>query len=207
MSETKTYEISSIKQLVDLNGDSTNFDLTFNSVSQNNEPYSMLVVSQKNLDSGETLKYKTVNGSISGNIRSDKGVYDNYFLILKAEKPTKVMVTIEKNEVAESTTPIEGFMEDVKEQHPQQQVVNSSGNGRTIKIILIVVVVLAGAGLAYYFWKRNKNMSTSSSVTTSVPSPTSSPTVFSARSRRIPRVRSRPPQSPGITRRIDEFTF
>jgi hypothetical protein len=35
MNEVKTYNLNKLQQLVDLNGDSTNFDLTFNAVAKN----------------------------------------------------------------------------------------------------------------------------------------------------------------------------
>ena len=83
----KNIKLSPIKQLIDLNGDLTNFDLHFD-ISTQNIPFDALVVTQKILDSdGANLQYKNVtNGHITGNIVADKGVYDNYFLLLKSNK-------------------------------------------------------------------------------------------------------------------------
>jgi hypothetical protein len=49
------YTISSIKQLIDLNGKSVNFHLSFSVRSLNKEPFDALVVTQEMLDSHEPL--------------------------------------------------------------------------------------------------------------------------------------------------------
>ena len=75
----KTYKVSSQRLLHDLNGDSTNFDLTFTATSKNNAPFEVLVVDQATLDSAPPLQYKKASGVISGNIVADKNQYQNYF--------------------------------------------------------------------------------------------------------------------------------
>lgn len=93
----KTYTLGKIKQLIDLNDDSTNFDLSFTVTCHDDTPFQMLVVDQTTLDNNPELEYKNVKNSISGNIVSDKNIYQNYFLILKSEKVCKVDVeTIKK---------------------------------------------------------------------------------------------------------------
>ena len=101
----KTYTIGSVQQLIDLNGDTTNFDCTFNVTSHNKEHFEVLVVDQKTLDSGKDIEYRKVEGDISGNIIQDKDVYDNYYLILKCDKPCKVDVEITKKEIAAKPLP------------------------------------------------------------------------------------------------------
>ena len=91
----KTYTLGPMKQLIDLNGDITNFDLTFTVTSQDGSPFELLVVDQTTLDSNPSLEYKNAEGTMSGNIVSDKGVYQNYFLILKSDTENKCDVTIE----------------------------------------------------------------------------------------------------------------
>ena len=73
MSNIKNIKLTPIKQLIDLNGDKVNFDLTFNATSANKVPFDALVVTQKMLDSETPLEYKKVTeGTINGNIVSDK---------------------------------------------------------------------------------------------------------------------------------------
>jgi hypothetical protein len=60
------------------NGDTTNFDLTFTVVTHDKSPFEALVVDQKTLDSGKDIEFKKADGTISGNIVTDNGNYQNY---------------------------------------------------------------------------------------------------------------------------------
>ena len=98
--KTVTYKINQHKQLIDLNGKSINFNLNFNVVSKNSEPFEILVIDQTTLDSNINLEYqKSDEGNISGNVVCDKNIYENYFLVIKAEKECDVQVTIDKKEI------------------------------------------------------------------------------------------------------------
>ena len=90
---------------MDLNGDSKNFDLTFTCTSKDGAPFEVLVVDQATLDSTPTLQYKKANGTISGNIVADKNVYQNYFLVLKADKPCEVTVKTIKKDIQPKVPP------------------------------------------------------------------------------------------------------
>ena len=100
MSNVKNIKLTPIKQLIDLNGDKVNFDLNFNVTSANKVPFDALVVTQKMLDSESPLEYKKVKeGTINGNIVSDKGVYDNYLLLLKSDTPVECQITIDIKDI------------------------------------------------------------------------------------------------------------
>ena len=101
---TKTYNINSIQQLIDLNGDSKNFKLKFHCKSHgSNDKYDILVLNQSQLDSQDAnqLPYKHVIHEISGNITADKSFYQNYYLICKSDKECMVDITINKEELPE----------------------------------------------------------------------------------------------------------
>jgi hypothetical protein len=149
----KTYTVGNVKQLIDLNGNSTNFDIQFSVISQNREPFELLVVDQTTLDNTPNLNYNRVTqGEISGKLRNDKNVYQNYFLILKAEKPCNCEVEITKQEIVPK---------------PQQQEVivppminhtaPPTNSFSWVKIGLIVAVVLIG--LIFLWWFTHKNPS------------------------------------------------
>lgn len=110
---TTRYKISSIKQLIDLNGKAVNFQLGFKAKSVNNDVFDALVVTQEMLDSNEPLNYQRAEGEISGNITNDNGVYNNYFLCLKSDKPIDIDVGIKINEIPQQSPP---------QQPPQQQL-------------------------------------------------------------------------------------
>jgi hypothetical protein len=68
--------------------------------SRDNSPFDISVVDQDTLDNNSELKYRNVtNGSISGQLKQDKNVYQNHFLILKADSPCECDVEIEKTEL------------------------------------------------------------------------------------------------------------
>ena len=170
----KTYSVSKVKQLIDLNGDSVNFELKFSVRSHDNAPFDVLVVDQTTLDNNSELKYKNItNGFISGKLRHNKNTYENHFLILKADSPCECDVEIEKNEL-----PIQEEI-NLTENNPENSSQNSSQNSSAfpptrsippngspvgtsklnadkndsfhwIKIILGVGLI-AGVGFAIYF--------------------------------------------------------
>ena len=101
MTTVKNIKLNSIKQLIDLNGDKVNFELTVQVSSENKEPFEALVVTQTILDSDQELKYKKVeNGFMSINISNDKGVYENYLLLLKCDKAVNCEIKIDIKDIA-----------------------------------------------------------------------------------------------------------
>lgn len=97
---TKTYNVNQIKQLIELNGNLTNFSADFLIESKNFTPFKALVISETDLNSGNPITYQEVkDGKINGNITNDKGVHDSYFILLKSDEPTECQVTINLQEV------------------------------------------------------------------------------------------------------------
>ena len=113
------YSVNQIKQLIDLNNNKTNFDLTFEVKSLNNKPFRAVVLSEAQLNSGNPIEYKEVReGYISGNIVNDKGVYQNYFLLLKSDDPQDCEVTLSIRDIPLNPE-LQRFQQ---EQHQQQQM-------------------------------------------------------------------------------------
>ena len=101
MTIKQTLTLSNRQTLVDLNGETTNFDLTFNVNCKTKDLFKVVVVDQATLDNNNTdLQYRIAkDGQISGNIISNKNLYQNYFLCLKSEKPCNVDITINKKKI------------------------------------------------------------------------------------------------------------
>ncbi len=159
----KTYKVHSQRQLVDLNGDSKNFDLTFTCTSKDGAPFDVLVVDQTTLDSTPTLQYKRANGTISGNIVADKDVYQNYFLVLKSDKPCEVTVKTVKKEIQPNLPTQRPVLPSAAVQKQRPPIKPPTKPGRSNwKIIAITVLVLGGGALLYYFYTQNKNKKQSS---------------------------------------------
>ena len=182
MSINKTVNATSRQQLVDLNGETTNFDLTFTAKSTTGSEFDVLVVDQATLDSNPTLDFKRTNGgTISGNIVSDKDIYQNYFLCIKADNPTEVNVTINKREISPNQThqqqpgqqmqpqqqPGQQMqpqqqpgqqMQQMQRQHDRllpQQVSQQSNGGTSMKKLLYIAIAVVGGGfILYYFYTK-----------------------------------------------------
>ena len=158
----KVYKLNKIQQLVDLNGDATNFRVKFTAKTQNpTDEFEVLVLNQTQLDSDEvnSLEYKKVKGSISGNIVSDKSIYQNFFLALRGENDKEVMVDLDFEELPEN-----------KELSDQKNMVEQSSENtvNTVKSVgivtlllkykfILLLLLLVGAGVVYYFFFYKKN--------------------------------------------------
>jgi hypothetical protein len=177
----KKYGISSIKQLIDLNGSTVNFHLTFTVKSLSKEPFDALVVTQEMLDSNSPLNYQRAEGEISGQIKNDNNVYNSYFLCLKSDKPMEVEVTVNMNEVpAVVIAPVQTNADVVHPRTPmpyRQQVDNYeddiiatksqvlSTNDFYMRLAVVFgVCLLLGFGALYYYKYVKKQQGTAEAV-------------------------------------------
>ncbi len=178
MSVKKTYSLSSTQQLIDLNGQTTNFDLSFAVTSKGKQPFDLIVVDQSTLDNNPNLEFKRANeGSMSGNIISDKNVYQNYFLCLKSDTPCEVEVSIDKKEISPNLNvqepnqyndlnmPSMPSMPNMPSNSNMLQVANAPvmhhhpvQSGTNWKMILLTLVIVCGGLYLYYLYTtKNKN--------------------------------------------------
>ena len=163
---TKTViSLSSVKQLVDLNGNSTNVDITFTAKSLDNSDFYALVVDQKTLDSDVPLEFKLAKGSISANIISNNNVYQNHFLCLKSDKPCQVEVVIDKKEIPfVNRNIIQPVVEPVihrQKEHfaqiPQnRQITRNKSTSNTNWVLIFALFALGAGGVAYYYFVYSK---------------------------------------------------
>lgn len=180
----QVYSLSKVKQLVDLNGEITNFDISFRAKTKNGESFDVLVLDQTTLDNSSNLEYKKASGEISGHLVQDKNVYQNYFLILKADNPCQCEVEIVRQEIPRAqpqnsgvpngvlpngNTP--GSLMPLPPSGPQGGLQGSVDQSSTNwPKIIITALVFAGIGYAmYYFLKKRKD------TDDGIPSPTASP--------------------------------
>jgi hypothetical protein len=158
---TTVYNLNSIKQLIDLNGDRINFELQFKIDSTDGSPFDVLIVTQEMLDSGKELIYQKAEGTIGGNIVADQGVYQNYLLLLKSDEPTEVTVYTQIRDLPVSQQPQQPQQQpqQPQQQQFQQQNVSSPINKRKknkinwSNIILIVVGIILLAIVCWMFYK------------------------------------------------------
>ena len=165
--------VNNIKKLVDLNGDDINFDIDFRVTSKNGEPFIISVVDQNTLDNQEDLEYKEVeDGIISGNVKNNKNVYQNYFLCLKSITDSDVECNVE---IIRKTPPLPNNMdiyEDTEFKTPSSYNNNNNKNYYDCilewkwYIFIILIVIFA----FYMYYNKTKNVLNSNTDTmTSVP--------------------------------------
>ena len=144
---TTVYKVTPQKQLIDLNGDLTNFDITFTATCKEGHNFDALVVDQRTLDGPEPLVYKKVNqGQIGGNIISDKNVYQNFFLVLKSDEPCDVEVSVTKKSIPYTPPPpAQPLIKQLLKEPPKPSRINW-------KVVIVVLILLAVAG--YFFWTK-----------------------------------------------------
>jgi len=191
----KIYNIANRQTLVDLNGDSINFKLDFQVGNKDNKEFEMLVVTQSTLDSGKPIEYKKVQGSMSGNMLSDKNVYQNYYLILRAQEPTEITVELNFEKLPDVIPKDQQYTphspETLKPPQPQpqpqpQQSVKKKGNSLLIKIFIGVAIIGALAAAYYlFFYKRNQTDDNELVTKNNPSSPIASPVASSPKVSRV----------------------
>jgi len=175
----KTYTLSKIKQLIDLNGDSTNFDITFKVVSKNVQPFDIVVVDQTTLDNSPELQYqKAANGQMSGNIVQDKNVYQNYFLCLRSDQPCECDIEIDKKELPKNNSANLGNApEDVPNfaTPPPPRSSAGSNNSSSWKTWMIIGIVVIGAVILFFVYRSDKNKKKAMSADATEPTASAGP--------------------------------
>ena len=161
---TNVYSVNQIKQLIDLNQNKTNFEVTFEVKSLDGTPFKAVVLSEGDLNSGNAIAYKDVeNGYISGHIVNDKGVYQNYFLLLKADNPVECEVTLNIKDI-----PINPEVEIQKQQYylEQNRLKSSECKPKTDWVLIIGIIVIVSVGLWFMFGSsKPKNKLLTESIT------------------------------------------
>lgn len=152
MNSKKIYTLSNIRTLIDLNGDSINFEATFNIVSKNKEPFYVLVIDQTTLDNNPNHEYKIADkGQISGTITQDKNVYQNFFILLKADKPCECEVEISKKDLPKNNNIV--IPQPISQSPPTQEEKKDSFN--LFKLLFIIGGILTIAYLFYVYSKKD----------------------------------------------------
>jgi len=166
MSSVKTYKVTQVVQLIELNSQNPQFDIDF--FARSTEDFSFLVIDQTALDSGGELQFRKSRGNeISGNIKGEDGLM--YYLALKSLSKNAIDVevsivprpiTVVSSSATSPSTEKKVRFQDVPEPLPGPPPIISTGRewNLTTKILLAVVVIGAVVGL-YFFWNASKKRS------------------------------------------------
>jgi len=158
MTEIKnTYSLSKIKQLINLNGELVNFDLTFRIVAKNKEPFEALVVDQLTLDNSPTLQYKKIEeGELSGNISNNNNTPQTFFLIMRSDPPCEVDIEINRREIPPAViTPLLPK----KESSFFDKFSKKNDGFSWVKILLVIGGVAVIGILVFWYLSKDKDNS------------------------------------------------
>jgi hypothetical protein len=157
------YQLSNLKQLIDLNGDLKNFELNFFIKSLNNENFQALIVTQEMLDSGDKLQYQnSQDGVISGKIIADQNKYHNYLLLLKSDTPCEVEVqkeikTISYEELQRHNAMMQQQQVDQNSNEGLKPIIKSKkswfGLGKKKFFLYLIVAIIV---IVFLIWAYNK---------------------------------------------------
>lgn len=157
MNREEIVKVNKLKKLIDLNGDKTNFDLKFNVESLDNSEFEALVVSQSQLDSGESLNYKKAPGKISGNIVADKNVYQNYFLLLKSDNEIECKIEILIKDIPPKIDiDLNQQFDNFVNTNRDTSIINENQNRSDFKKKLLIIFIIIGVGLLIWFLIKPK---------------------------------------------------
>lgn len=148
----RVYNCSSMKQLIDLNGQYTNFRVKFDLRSIDGKPFQAVIVDQTILDSGDQLSFREApTGELMGEMVADNNVYQNYFLVLRSDSPVDVHVTI-------TFEPLPDY---IKKESFQETTSTEGGQVLTLRNLCIVLLLIGGGYVLYKEWKKRTVVSVS----------------------------------------------
>jgi hypothetical protein len=161
-SPSNQYVINNVQQLFELNPNMVNFKSTFMVKSLTNEPFMGLVVNQQILDSGNMPEFKSADqGFFSGEISQDNNLYTNWYLVLKSQKPNKVVLQIQSVPIPPRDAQEDPYRNlDVHPYghgHPHGHLREGYGSYFTMNNVMTAVAVgaaIAACYLAYKYYKE-----------------------------------------------------
>lgn len=186
MTTTKIYDINELKKLIEINENKTNFRANFSLKSANGEPFKALVISEKDLNSGDKIAYQDItDGYITGSISNDNGVFQTFFILLKSDKPIKCEVVIQLIDIPLNPKIVEQIkMEEEKKRILQQEYEKNKAKEEKVKeekvkeekakeakavtsstpekkssinwLLVIVIVIIIAGGCYWWFFIKNK---------------------------------------------------
>jgi hypothetical protein len=138
------YIITKLTRLIDLNNNMVNFKLRFTvtAIDDPNTSFQCVVLDQETMDSIDesSIEFRNVTGSLSGEIISDKNIYKNYMLLLRADVPTNVRVDLSLEEIPSAIVPKD--VEKPKESNSSLTFLKENKQIIMVVLFLIVAAIL-----------------------------------------------------------------
>jgi hypothetical protein len=122
------------KQLLEINHQLVNFRASFRITSLQQQPFYFLIADQETLNTQHELSFnQATDGTIEGDVEMNKNVYHPYYLVIYADDPMDVEVSLK--------------VEEIKASSP-----------KTNQAIVWVVVALLLSLIAYYVYRSRRSI-------------------------------------------------
>jgi hypothetical protein len=166
---TKTYNVNRMKQLIDLNGDSINFDIHFKVYSTDKKPFDLVVVDQATLDNTPILPYQKVEtGEIEGQVVQDKNVFQSNYIVLKSDEPCTCVVETFKKELPKT---VEQPKPKITPKPLTNNIIKTNETYPWGKILLVVLVLGIGSYFFFFYNKTEEVVYNDNNIASRSPSP------------------------------------
>lgn len=147
MNQTKkVYKIGPEQQLLDLNGNLTNFEASFKVETRPPKPFDIAVVDQTAVDNNEEFAYESITtGVSSGTVKQDKNIHQNFYIAIRASEPCECIVEI-------SIHPIEGIVNNAELEHITHHAPIPQSSGKKSNWLLYLLLAGIVGGFAFYMF-------------------------------------------------------
>ncbi|MDC3333021.1 hypothetical protein OAV62_02155 [bacterium] len=145
------YTLSTVKQLVDINKDVTNFRCKFSVISKEGKPFEAVILNQSSMDESQDFPFQqSTDGTFGGEIIMDKNTYQNFYLALRASEVTVVEVDLE----------FEALPDYVVQPDSGTLLETSRGSTYAMKGLFAAIAFIVAIGVAYIFIKNRDDLPT-----------------------------------------------
>lgn len=124
--------LTKVKQIVELNKELINFNISFHVQTKDGKPFKAAVVEETALHNDKNIPFELFDGELSGTISSVDNVKYNYMLILSSDVPTAATIHIERERLADF----------IPSAQPEQPTTTPFLTRDQIKMIIGVIILL-----------------------------------------------------------------
>ena len=160
MKISNDYTVHKTQQIIDINNGLNQFSASVQIMSENeDDEFDILVVTQNDLDNIDfKSNYKRIQHFIEIKVDSDENNNDNYVLVIKADKPTNVNITMnleEKNtqKPNKALTNLNKQLQPKPNKPPKKSLAIRVIDFIRKNIIIILLVIFLGCGAYVYYYK------------------------------------------------------
>jgi ATP-dependent Zn protease len=145
------YDVSNLRQLIDINNDIVNFTASIKIEMENDGECQIAIITENNLSRSDGIDYKTVVGGIEMVVSNEKkNTFETTYLMIKSENPTRC--NIEMN-VKDDGVIQEVRSNDTRERVGKTEHKKGSNKQKFISVAVIILIII----IVSFFLYKNRN--------------------------------------------------